>query len=124
MSNKYTFDEKTVSDLYKDAYGFRPRGGFWSRWESANDDGKQAIWDDMLDIVDREAEFQLECQIEAEHELEDRLKFMQSTVVGCTRDDAIRYLHDVYRTDGDREYLEYNLGVRYGYLSGLLKVGF
>ena len=124
MDNKYTFDENIVSDLYKEAYGHRPHEGFWSDWDAASDDRKQRIWDELCDVSAREAEFQLECQIEAEHELEDRLKFMQSTVVGCTREDAIRYLHDVYKTNGDLEYLEYNLGVRYGYLSGSLKVGF
>ena len=49
---------------------------------------------------------------------------MLKTINGCTREDAIHHLHDVYNTNGDLEYLEFNLGVRYGYLSGSLKVGF
>ena len=120
----YTFDENILSDLHKDAYGFRPRSEeFWNAWDSADADGKQRIWDGLLDAADRAAENEREMQIEAIHDLEDRIKFMQSTVVGCTRDDAIRYLHDVYKTNGDLEYLEWNLGILYGYLSGS-KVGF
>ena len=55
---------------------------------------------------------------EAIADLEDRIRFMMSTVAGCQREDAIRYLHDVYNTHGDIEYLEHHLGVPYGYLSG------
>jgi len=124
MESNYTFDETIVSDLHKDAYGFRPREYFWSEWDSSNDDNKQRIWDDLLDTADREAEQEREMQIEAEHDVEDRIRFMMSTVAGCTRENAIRYLHDAYNTNGDTEYLEFNLGVRYGYLSGSLKVGY
>ncbi len=124
MERQYTFDENIVSDLYKEAYGFRPREYFWSEWEEATNDRKQAIWDDLLDTADREAEREREMQIEAEHDVEDRIRFMMSTVAGCTRENAIRYLHDAYNTNGDTEYLEFNLGVRYGYLSGSLKVGY
>lgn len=120
---KYTFDENIVSDLHKDAYGSRPGEMFWANWDEASDDQKQAIWDSLLDSLDRALEAEREYQIEAIHDLEDRIKFMQSTIVGCTRDDAIRYLHDVYQTNGDVEYLEHNLGVPYGYLGGR-KVGF
>jgi len=124
MESNYTFDETIVSDLHKDAYGFRPREYFWSEWKEATNDRKQAIWDDLLDTADREAEREREMQIEAEHDVEDRIRFMMSTVAGCTRENAIRYLHDAYNTNGDTEYLEFNLGVRYGYLSGSLKVGY
>jgi len=124
MEKQYTFDEDIVSDLYKEAYGLRPREYFWSEWEEATNDRKQAIWDDLLDTADREAEREREMQIEAEHDVEDRIRFIMSTVAGCTREDAIRHLHDAYDTHGDTEYLEFNLGVRYGYLSGSLKVGF
>jgi len=30
--SQYTFDADIVSDLHKDAYGFRPREGFWNHW--------------------------------------------------------------------------------------------
>ena len=124
-TRNYDFDADTLSDLHKDAYGFRPRSEeFWNAWDSADDDGKQRIWDDLLDAADRAAETEREIQIEAEHDVEDRIRFMMSTVAGCTRENAIRYLHDAYNTNGDTEYLEFNLGVRYGYLSGSLKVGF
>ena len=44
----YTFDEKIVSDLHKDARGFRPSESWWEGWIFASDDRKQAIWDSLL----------------------------------------------------------------------------
>ena len=46
---KYTFDENTLSDLHKDARGFRPRSEFfWASWKEACNDGKQVIWDNLV----------------------------------------------------------------------------
>ena len=46
---KYTFDEQIVSDLHKDAYGFRPKADFWTYWNQSSDDWKQKIWDGLLE---------------------------------------------------------------------------
>lgn len=45
---QYTFDPRTVSDLHKDAYGFRPGQDFWADWALASDDERQATWDILL----------------------------------------------------------------------------
>jgi hypothetical protein len=54
----YTFSEELLSDLHKDARGFRPRSdAFWTAWADANDQGKQAIWDGLIqemEIADQE----------------------------------------------------------------------
>jgi len=114
----YTFDENILSDLYKEAYGFRPRSEeFWAAWDSADNDGKQRIWDNLLDAAVADAAYERQCQQEAIADLEHRIRFMMNTVAGCDRASAIRYLHDAYQTHGDVEYLEFNLGVPYGYLS-------
>ena len=44
----YTFDEAIVSDLYKDAHGFRPSEEFWDYWKSWSDDTKQIAWDGLV----------------------------------------------------------------------------
>ncbi len=114
----YTYDENIVFDLHKDAYGVRPGEYFWADWDALDADGKQRIWDNLLDDLDRALENEREYHQEAIVSLEDRIQFMMSTVAGCQREDAIRYLHDAYNTHGDIEYLEHHLGVPYGYLSG------
>ncbi len=53
----YSFDENTLSDLHKDARGYRPRSDhFWGQWAAADNDGKQAIWDGLIDEMVREQE--------------------------------------------------------------------
>jgi hypothetical protein len=49
----YTFDEQIVSDLHKDAYGFRPSAGWWDCWKFQDDEGKQAAWNTLLDDLSR-----------------------------------------------------------------------
>lgn len=44
----YTFDSNIVSDLHKDARGYRPREGFWSEWNRSTDFDRQAIWDGLM----------------------------------------------------------------------------
>jgi len=53
----YTFDESIVSDLHKDAFGFRPREYFWEEWNNSSDASKQEIWDDLLDSLQRANEW-------------------------------------------------------------------
>ena len=115
---KYTFDANIVSDLHKDAYGYRPREFFWAQWHGVGDQGKQEIWEELLaDLSDSVAEEkrQQEAAIAA---TEKRILDIQDMVAGATREDAIRYLDDVYDTGGDINFLEYHLGVPYGYLCG------
>jgi hypothetical protein len=116
-TRNYTYDENIVSDLYKDAYGSRPGEFFWADWDACSDDAKQHLWDRLVDAVGESIEREREYQQEAIFDLEDRIRFMMNTVAGCDRADAIRYLHDVYNTNGDIESLEFELGVPFGYIS-------
>lgn len=47
----YTFDEDSVSDLHKEAFGFRPNACFWREWELLDDRGKQELWDQLLECL-------------------------------------------------------------------------
>ena len=54
---KYTYSDDLVSDLHKDAWGHRPGERFWFHWEIADQDAKQAIWDNLIDdMVKNDAE--------------------------------------------------------------------
>jgi predicted Fe-S protein YdhL (DUF1289 family) len=124
MEKQYTFDEKIVSDLYKEGYGLRPGADFWLEWDNATADEKQQIWDSLLSEAESEAERERQDQLNAEAAFERHVERTTRLVSGSTREDAIRYMHDSFDTNGDVEYLEYILGVRYGYLSGSVKVGY
>lgn len=41
----YTYDEQLLSDLHKNAFGFRPTPAFYEDWKRSNEEGRQAIWD-------------------------------------------------------------------------------
>lgn len=50
--SSYTFDSRIVSDLHKDAFGFRPAQDFWADWALSEDEGKQRIWDSLVAAMD------------------------------------------------------------------------
>jgi hypothetical protein len=59
----YTFDESIVSDLHKDARGYRPRETWWAAWNNYSDAEKQAEWDFLI----RELNEQIESQRHADN---------------------------------------------------------
>ena len=58
----YTFDENIVSDLHKDAYGFRPAGSWWMMWEEASDLRRQEIWDNLVDDLNHSMDQEKQAQ--------------------------------------------------------------
>jgi len=117
MNKQFTFDENLVSDLYKDAYGFRPSGSFWLSWEEASDLRRQEIWNDLLDEAARVLAEQKRAQMNACVDLEQRILALLDANQGSTRADAIQYLLKEYDCGDWVEHLEYELGVPYGYLT-------
>ncbi len=108
-----------ISDLHKDARGFRPSGDWFAHFESLSEADKQRAWDDLCDelgVEDRETKAR---QAKATERLNARIAQIRETVAGATVKDAIRYLHDAHDTRGDDGYLEYQLGVPYGHLAKL-----
>lgn len=84
----FTFDSSIISDLYKDARGFRPGREFFQRWEEASSLEKQQIWDGLSDELDRELDRERQQQAKAVDEYELALGKIQSTV-GCDRVKAV-----------------------------------
>lgn len=50
----YTFDGTIVSDLHKDARGFRPGSAWWAAWRGMDDAGRQEEWDRLCREVEEE----------------------------------------------------------------------
>jgi len=56
-TKKYSYSEESISDLHKDAWNHRPTQSFWFHWEIADQNAKQAIWDNLIDdMVKNDAE--------------------------------------------------------------------
>jgi len=87
----YTFDEQIVSDLHKDARGYRPTEYFWEEWSQCGDDTRQAMWDNLLEELAAETARQLDAYARAEIAFHQRV---QGTMVAGARDEltAIRWI--------------------------------
>jgi len=98
-------------DMYKDAYGFRPRGIDTSSWT----------------LEQFEAEFKVLGLTIADAEIERKASEESATVVfeqriqtlidagAKDRATAMRWIHEAEDTNGDDDYLAYTLGLPYQY---------
>lgn len=50
------YDEAILSDLHKDARGYRPREFFWTRWKEMTVEERNAEWQMLCDEVDQSIE--------------------------------------------------------------------
>jgi hypothetical protein len=107
----YTFDDATYSDLYKEAFGFRPRQ---SGWYTLPDAEKQREWDSLIDIAQRQALEEEMQEQKAALEFESRIQELIAYGAG-DREAAIRWVADAYEVNGDLDCLAYKLGLPYRY---------
>lgn len=110
----YTFDDSLVSDLHKDAYGFRPSGWFWTGWENASDDQKQKIWDDLVETLEDEVKREREARERATTQFEQRIADIISAGAE-TRQNAIRWILQGEGLDKEQDcgFICYKLGLPY-----------
>lgn len=118
----YTYDNLTVSDLHKDAYGFRPSESFWMDWDRYNPAEKQARWDMMCQQLEWEMEWEAKRQAAAIVSFEERITGLIELGAG-DRPTAIRWLMQacniagVYGSAYANEELEFEMGLPFGYLT-------
>ena len=108
----FTYDENTVSDLHKDARGFRPSSTFWEMWNECLPAGKQLVWDNLCRELDDTMAREKEKQRLAIAEFEYRVMEMIRWGAG-DRKTAIRWIVDGLDCDGDYSYACYKLGLPY-----------
>jgi hypothetical protein len=98
-------------DMYKDAYGVRPRGIDTSAWTEEQFEAEFRQLGMTIADNDRERK---EAEERAAHDFEMRmLGLLQSGAKD--RDMALRWVHEAEGSDGDDEYLCYLVGLPYGY---------
>ena len=116
----YTFDEQIVSDLHKDAYGFRPSRAFYQGWEASSDAEKQLTWDHLVYTLEHVLDEKAFAQDHAIQAFEARICDILE-VSANTRADAIRWLEQALDIRADEypafEELEYQLDLPYGYVA-------
>lgn len=70
----YTYDEQIVSDLHKDARGYRPDEYFWEEWTQCGDDTRQSMWDNLLNELAAENARQKDAYARAEIAFHQRIQ--------------------------------------------------
>ncbi|NCP98149.1 hypothetical protein GW796_07495 [archaeon] len=110
----YTFDDNIVSDLHKDAFGFRPSVDFWCEWKESNDDKKQEKWDNLLISLELSNEEDVHREKIAIEEFEKLVAMFKDTGA-ITRERALIWIMDGSDCNGDWEYLSYKHGLPYLY---------
>ena len=98
-------------DMYKDAYGVRPRGIDTSSWTEA--DFEREFFQLSVTIAE-EDRVRKEAEEKAAHDFEMRVLSLQQTGAK-DRAMAIRWVHEAEGSDGDDEYLCFLIGLPYGY---------
>ena len=103
--------ESIFWDMYKDAYGFRPRGISTHLWDEA----KFYREFDFLqsEITKNEQERKI-----AEHEACHAFEMRVQSIIACGAKDramALRWIHEAEGTNGDDEFLCWTLGLPYRY---------
>ena len=98
-------------DMYKDAYGSRPRGIDTTSWTEADFEAEFELLGKEIDSNYKE---QLAREEVASHDFEMRiLNLLQSGA--SDREMALRWIHEAEGSNGDEEYLCYLAGLPYGY---------
>jgi hypothetical protein len=100
-------------DMYKDAYNFRPRHVDTSTWTEAQ---FEAVFEQLAEVIQQEEALRQEREAKAMHEFEMRM--LSLLQMGAKdRAMALRWVHEAEGTNGDDEFLCYELSLPYRYFA-------
>ena len=113
----YTFDENIVSDLHKDARGFRPRDVWWTYWSNCTDAEKQREWDGLIRELNEEMNRQRQSEEMAVIAMHQRI---QGTMLLGAKDEvqALKWIMEAeefsdYDLQYGADYFCYHFGLDY-----------
>ena len=103
--------QATFWDMYKDAYGFRPRGIDTSTWTLEQFDAEFEGLSVAIDAAEQERKT---AEAKATDSFERRVAELISTGAR-DYDMAMRWIHEAEETNSDNDYLAWTLGLPYQY---------
>ena len=98
-------------DMYKDAYGIRPRH---MNLEAMTEADFLAEFKILGEVIERETAIRKESEFKAEVDFEMRVQNLLATGAR-DRGMALRWIHEAEGTNGDDDYLAWTVGLPYGY---------
>jgi hypothetical protein len=101
----------TYWDMYKDAFGIRPRGIDTSAWTEAD---YVAEFKQLEEIIEREEIARKAAEAINLEKFERRVAELIS-IGAKDQDMAMRWIHEAEGTNGDNDYLAWTLGLPYQY---------
>ena len=101
-------------DMYKDAYGVRPRGIDTTSWTLAEFDRE---FEFLANLIQQNYEQEQADQKVAIAEFEDKVLNLMHT--STNRERVVAWLMDSVDANGDRDYACYLFGLPYGYLDAV-----
>lgn len=124
----YTFSNDTISDLYKEVYGFRPSAGFWQRWNELADENKQLLWDSLVEALEEQIADQKIADERAIEAFEQDLLKIQRTTGGSRNEAIVYYVESLDMTFEDIErygasYICYEAGLPYSLAQTFVDAG-
>lgn len=113
----YTFDSNIVSDLHKDARGYRPSEYFWEEWDQCGDDNRQAMWDSLCRELEETMAADRAREVEALENFRAQIKSMKKLGAETTRQ-AIKWIFhaenlDRYDLRYGADYVAFYFGMNY-----------
>ena len=96
----YTYDDRIFSDLWKEAYGYRPSADVQASWNTSTPSQKQLCWDLLADEVDRKYEEEEAAKDAALAEFENTISNLRRSGAGSCNT-AMRWYVESLIADGD-----------------------
>jgi len=98
----FTYCDDIISDLHKDAYGFRPGQRFFDDWSEYTPTEKQEVWDSLISTMEHNQ------KEEARHEAANLAKFREQVAAtmkfcDCNWKKAVEFLADAEGEDIDND---------------------
>jgi hypothetical protein len=103
----------TYWDMYKDAYGVRPRGIDTSAWDEAT---FEAEFNYLQDLIGKNEQERRIAEQEAAVAFEQRMQDLYASGAK-DREMALRWVHEAEGSNGDDEFLCYLVGLPYRYFA-------
>jgi hypothetical protein len=114
----YTFDESILSDLHKDARGYRPREPFIEMWQELSDADKQDVWDMLIQEMAEANDLEQAQQRENLEKFEHYIKQFKMCSPDIDDGDAIRWILQTENFSTNdylygADYVAYHFGLAY-----------
>lgn len=99
----YTFENYLISDLHKEAYGFRPTQRFHDDWATYTDAEKQEVWDSLVATMEENAAMEKEVEAQNLSEFRERVRMVMN-VMTCGWKRAVEALAQAEKMDLSYEF--------------------